>query len=117
MDTSNQLLTVDFNGKEEISRRVINIPELSLIYKADFLKNLSLNWLICGAITRQLYQLLASSDIKLLPFTRGSVDDILLAYINGELPAEGYLLPGFDSMRWKNKYRRKRFRRGKKFNS
>ena len=94
MDTANQLMVVDYEDKRELKRSVLDIPNLNVVHKADFFKVQGVNLLICGAISMQMFQILAASHIEVLPFIRGSIQEILTAYNNGDLQNGDYFLPG-----------------------
>ena len=94
MDTANQLLVIDYEDNREIQRSELNIPNLNIIYKAEFFKVQGINVLICGAISMRMYRMLTASRIEVVPFIRGTIQKILIAYANGDLQNGDYFLPG-----------------------
>lgn len=94
MDTSNQLILVDYEDKREIKRSVLDIPNFNVIYKVELFKGQGVNLLICGAISMRMYQILVASHIEVVPFIRGSIQKVLAAYNNGDLQDGDYFLPG-----------------------
>ena len=94
MDSARQLMVVDYEDKREVKHMVIDIPNLNLIHKTEFLKSLGINLLICGAISTQMQQVLTASHIEVIPFIRGPMQKVLNAYINGNLNGDNFCLPG-----------------------
>ena len=94
MDTANRLMVIDYEDKHELNRSVLDIPNLNVIYKTEFFKGQGINLLICGAISMRMYQILAASQIEVVPFIRGSIQKILTAYNNGDLQNGDFFLPG-----------------------
>ncbi|MCP4705550.1 MAG: hypothetical protein GY865_13200 [candidate division Zixibacteria bacterium] len=113
MDTANQLMVIDYEDKHELKRAIMDIPDLNIIYKIEFFKGQGINILICGAISTRLYHILAASHIKVIPFIGGSIQEIVTAYINGDLQNGDYFLPGCRNN--KNGFGRKRNRRQGKY--
>jgi predicted Fe-Mo cluster-binding NifX family protein len=94
MDFASQLMVIDLEDKIEIGRHLLDIPNLNVIHKTEFLKNQGINLLICGAISIQMNQILTSSQIEVIPFIRGSIQNVLAAYIEGELHGGNFYMPG-----------------------
>ena len=94
MDTANRLMVIDNEDKRELNRSVLDIPNLNVIYKTEFFKGQGINLLICGAISMRMYQILAASQIEVVPFIRGSIQKILTAYNNGDLQNGDFFLHG-----------------------
>jgi predicted Fe-Mo cluster-binding NifX family protein len=59
--------------------------------------------LICGAISREYETMLQSCNVQVMPWIRGKVDEVIEAYLRGDLNDEGYCLPG----RMRGRYRRR----------
>jgi len=94
LDFANKLLLVELENGAEIGRNEIVIPEQSGPERAAKLRQLGVNVLICGAISRQLAYMLSSSGISVLPFITGSIEQILIAYMTGNLSLPQYAMPG-----------------------
>jgi predicted Fe-Mo cluster-binding NifX family protein len=50
--------------------------------------------LICGAISRQQEAAISAAGIKVHPFVRGPVQEIITAYESGRLHTAAFALPG-----------------------
>ena len=93
-DFANKLLLVEMENSVEKSRNEIVLAEQSGPERAAKLRQLRVNVLICGAISRPLAYMLSSSGIGVLPFVTGSTEQILTAYKTGNLSLPKYTLPG-----------------------
>ena len=94
MDTANQLMLFDYEDKKELSRSVLDIPNLNVVYKAEFFRAQGVSLLICGAISMQMYRILTASQVEIIPFIRGSIQEVLAAYVDGDLQNGDFFLPG-----------------------
>src|SRR4030042_3900748 len=84
-DFSHTLLLVELENGGEARRSEISSPAQSVPEKANELKTLGVEVLICGAISRSLASLVSASGIKVLPYVVGQTDEILEAYLMGRL--------------------------------
>jgi predicted Fe-Mo cluster-binding NifX family protein len=67
--------------------------------------------LICGAISWPLELMLVSTGIMVIPNTCGLVNDVIAAFITGNLTEQAFLMPGCTG---KRRHRMYRHRNGKK---
>jgi predicted Fe-Mo cluster-binding NifX family protein len=67
------------------------------------LVSLGVQVLVCGAISEPLQSDLLARGIDVIPFVAGEADDVVKAYLSGNLPNHALLMPGCG--------RRRRFRR------
>ena len=93
-DFAHRLLLVDIEHGRETGRTEISLLPESVPEKANRLKTLGAEVLICGAISRSLASQVGASGIKVLPYVVGQVDEILKAYLTGELMQPQFALPG-----------------------
>jgi predicted Fe-Mo cluster-binding NifX family protein len=95
LDFAHKLLLVDIENGHELNRsEVMLIPE-SVPQRAGRLKSLGVDVLICGAISQPLMYMLTGSGIEVLPYVTGRVDELLQAYMTGQLGQQQFILPGF----------------------
>lgn len=92
-DFARKLLLVELENGHEISRLEVPIQAHSLPERLVCLKNRGVNLLICGAISRALACMITSSKIEILPFVTGNIDDVLKAYISGQLSQPRFAMP------------------------
>ena len=91
LDFSQRLVVVELKSGGETSRAEIALSERNAFAKLVKLRELGIDVLICGAVSRPLASASAACGIRLLPYVTGRVDDVLNAYQAGQLdlPAGG----------------------------
>lgn len=93
-DFAHRLLLVDIENGREVNRSEVELKAESLPQRAGSLKNLGVDVLICGAISRALACMVAASGTEVLAFVTGRVDDVLGAYLTGQLAKPQFSMPG-----------------------
>jgi len=93
-DVAQKLLLIDVAGGREVGRTVVEMNERAFALRAAKVRELGANVLLCGAISRPLASLVGSSEVKLMAFLAGEVEDVLGAYLAGKLPASEFMMPG-----------------------
>ena len=93
-DAAGHLLVVDIEDGVERIRREEAIQESLPPRRARRLVELGVDVLICGAISRPLASMLASSGVTVIPWTAGPVNDVVAAYLKGRLPDPRWMMPG-----------------------
>ena len=93
-DFAHKLLLVDIENGKEANRSEVALESQLLPQRADQLKNLEVDVLVCGAISRVLANMVITSGIQVLPYVTGEVDDVLQAYLNDQLVKPEFSMPG-----------------------
>lgn len=93
-DFARDLLLIEIDGQREIDRSQTDLPEEPIQQRAARLKNLGADVLICGAISRPLAFMITGSGIEVLPYVTGCIDEVLNAYLAGQLAKQQFLMPG-----------------------
>jgi predicted Fe-Mo cluster-binding NifX family protein len=62
--------------------------------KAYRMKELGVNTLICGAISRYVARVISVHNIEVIPFITGDIDVVIQAYLSGTLPNPRLMMPG-----------------------
>jgi len=93
-DFAHRLLVVGIEGGRETNRSETELKNLSLPQRAGRLKALGVDVLVCGAISKVLANMITASGIQLLPYVTGRVDNVLQAYLNGQLVRPKFSMPG-----------------------
>jgi predicted Fe-Mo cluster-binding NifX family protein len=104
-DTARKLLLAEVEDGKVTNRTEAELRQEALPKRAGEVKDLGVNVLICGAISRPLAAMLAGRGIEVLPFVTGTTGESLDAWRAGRLPGPGLLMPGCGG-------RRRRCRRG-----
>ena len=93
-DFAHRLLLVDIENGKEANRSEVALESQLLPQRAGQLKNLEVDVLVCGAISRVLANMVTASGIQVLPYVTGSIDDVLQAYLTGQLAKPEFSMPG-----------------------
>lgn len=94
-DFAHKLLLLDIENGREINRLEISLSPESVPQRAGRLKDLGVNVLVCGAISQALANMVTASGIQVLPYVTGRFDDILQAYLTGQLILPQFTMPGY----------------------
>jgi predicted Fe-Mo cluster-binding NifX family protein len=93
-DFAHRILLVDIENAKMVNRSEVDMKTESLPQRASNLKNLGVDVLICGAISRALANMVMASGIQVLPYVTGKVDNVLQAYLAGQLVQPQFTMPG-----------------------
>jgi predicted Fe-Mo cluster-binding NifX family protein len=80
--------------------------------RVNQLGKLGVEVLLCGAISRLLERTIRAAGIQVIPCLRGSVDEVIRAYLEDGLGEARFLLPGFHPEEDGRSGRRRRGRHG-----
>ena len=94
-DFAHKLLVIELKNGGETDRQEIVLVEQSGPERAALLKQFGVGVLICGAISRPLAEMINGSGIQVLPFVKGSAEQIINAFKTGQLSQPQYTMPGF----------------------
>ena len=105
LDTASRLLIVEVEDHKESSRFETFLDVQELNRRCVRIQGLGVDILICGAISQPFLTWLTASGIDIIPGISGHPEDVLEAYLEGNLSDSRFLMPGF-----------KRHRRGQRNN-
>lgn len=94
LDVAGQLLVVDLEAGREVSRKDASLVAAGPLERARELRQAGAEMLICGAISRQLEVALEAAGVQVIPHICGPVEEVLAAFISGELNQDAFLMPG-----------------------
>ena len=94
LDTASRLLIVDLEGQNEASRFEIYLDEQDLSRRCFRIQGMNINILICGAISHPFARMLIASGIDVIPEISGRAEEVLSAYLQGDLFNSRFLMPG-----------------------
>lgn len=106
MDTACRLLIAETVDGREVARKIIDVPHASPVHRASFISELGIDILICGAISHQFAQMLTALGINTKPWFRGTIDEVIAAYLKGVLQNDNFLMPGCGRRRNRERARR-----------
>ena len=113
-DFAHFLLLVELHNGKEISRSEVSLDENPSILRAGILSRFGVEVLICGAISRPLATVVAGYGIEIVSFVSGMVDEVLDAYLTGQLADARFFLPGCPASATELRKRRGGFRGGQR---
>lgn len=93
-DVSRKIYVCDIEADGVTQQAEKLLPEENPVQRAACLRDLGVDTLICGAISRPLAEMLSACKIHLLPFTTGDVQTVLDAFIRDRLPHADFSMPG-----------------------
>ena len=93
-DFAHRLLLVEIENGKEANRSEVALNSPLLPQRVGQLKNIEVDVLVCGAISRVLANMVTTSGIQVLPYVTGSIDDVLKAYLAGQLVKPEFAMPG-----------------------
>ncbi len=93
-DAADQLVVVEKDGDRVRKRTPFRLNSADGVSRAMQLKEMDIDVLICGAISRPQEAAISASGITVHPFLRGSVQEIIDAYESGQLHTAAFALPG-----------------------
>ena len=93
-DFASKLLLVEIGNGKETNRSEVALESQLLPQRTGQLKDLGIDVLICGAISRTLAEMVKASGIEVLPYVTGSIDNILEAYLTDQLAKPEFIMPG-----------------------
>ena len=94
-DTASRLLVLQIDDRQEVSRFETYLDEQDITRRCLRLRGLEIEVLICGAVSRHLcMMLLSTAGIEVIPWVSGPVQEVLNAYLKGELFHSRFLMPG-----------------------
>ncbi len=106
-DVAGNLLLVDAQEGREACREEVAVEASGLVARAKRVAELSTNVLICGAISWPLEAMLVSAGVRVIPQTCGPVEDVLRAFLSGQLTEQAFLMPGCCGRRHRFRGRRR----------
>jgi predicted Fe-Mo cluster-binding NifX family protein len=91
-DSASEILVLDLNDSKSIKRH--RLSSYDLYSKIRDLKNLGVDVLICGAISKTLEQLLFTQSINVTSFICGDVDNIIALFLENKFNEIEHKMPG-----------------------
>jgi predicted Fe-Mo cluster-binding NifX family protein len=105
-DVARRLLVVDLESNAEASREEMSLDETQVARRARRVAELGVDVLICGGVSKPLEAALVSAGVRVISEICGSVEDVLRAFVSGDLANGAFLMPG--CCRRRQRYRAQR---------
>jgi predicted Fe-Mo cluster-binding NifX family protein len=97
LDTAMKLLIVEQGVQKEESHFEVYLIKQEISQRCSFIRELEIDVLICGAVSRQFSRMLKASGINIISWISGPAKDVLKAYFHGNLLQTKFLMPGCKS--------------------
>ena len=103
LDTASRLLIVEIEDQEVASRFEIYLDEQDLSRRCFRIRGMEVDTLICGAISHHFVRMLTGSGIDVIPEISGQAEEVLKAYLKGDLFNSRFFMPGCNGYRFRQK--------------
>ena len=103
LDTASRLLIVEIEDRGVASRFEIYLDEQDLSRRCFRIQRMEVDILICGAISHHFARMLMGSGIRVIPEISGQAEEVLKAYLQGDLFNSRFLMPGCNRNRFRQK--------------
>jgi len=113
-DTASRFLIIEVEDQKERTRFETILDEQDLSQRCLRIQGLGIDIIICGAISRPYSWMLISLGINIIPEISGQAEDVLKAYLQGNLIHSKFLMPGCKRHRLMKGKKPRRQRRRKK---
>lgn len=99
LDVAQRALLLTIREGRTIERIEFTLPGGGGETKLAAIRDLRVDTLLCGAVSRGLAQHAAALGLRLVPFLAGEVAEVVAAYLGGQLPREELTMPGWPAKR------------------
>ena len=93
-DTAEQIHVIEVESAQIIRETQETLASDSPVQRALSLSELHISTLVCGAISRPLYEMVSAYGIKVIPFVTGELSEVVDAWLNGNLEDVKFAMPG-----------------------
>ena len=93
-DITRQIHTVEVSSGKVVEEIDEFLSDDLPVQKALRLAELGIGTLVCGAISKSLYELIRAYGIQIVPFVAGELNDVIKAWLRGDLNQDTYAMPG-----------------------
>ena len=93
-DTARRIHTVEVKSERIVKEGKEILPDDQPVQKALRLAEMGVGTLVCGAISRQLHAMVSAHGIRVIPFVAGELDEIVKAWLGGNLRGDSFAMPG-----------------------
>lgn len=113
-DAAKRLVLVDVDHGREVRRTEEGLEEPEMVPRARRVAEFGVDLLICGAISRPLQAMLLSEGVEVVSQTCGQAEEVIRAFVSGQLTEHAFLVPGCCGRR--SRFRGSRSRDGQERN-
>ena len=93
-DVARQVRVVETESGRIVAEREESLADGPPAQKVSRLAELGVGTLVCGAISRNLREMVVARGIRVVPFVAGDLREIVEAWLNGHLDRDVFAMPG-----------------------
>lgn len=93
-DTAHQIYVADIESGHVVREAQEALAEGLPVRKVLRLVELGIGTLVCGAISRSMYELINAYGIQVIPFVAGDLDEVIRCWRSGDLDSCSFNMPG-----------------------
>ncbi len=93
-DTAAQLLVVTLKNGKTVGRASCDLRETGFFERIHRVEQLEVQYLICGAISKPMEYAIQSKGIQVISHVCGWVEEVLQAFVTGQITQSRFLMPG-----------------------
>ncbi len=93
-DTARQIVLIESTSKRIVRESQEFFADDLPVQKAIHLAELSVNALICGAISKHLHEMIAAYGTEVVPFVTGDLKEVIYAWVNNRVCERRFSMPG-----------------------
>ena len=90
-------MIIDFDQGSEIDRQEICLENFSLDERVNLMKKMTVNVIICCAISEVADHMIKGTKIQLICGIVGDVNQVLSAYLSNRLNESSFHMPGYNN--------------------
>jgi predicted Fe-Mo cluster-binding NifX family protein len=94
LDTASTLLILETLDQNKVNRTEAFLSEQEISKRCFRIQKLNIDILICGAVSKPVFERLSAAGINIIAGISGAVEEIVDAYFGGTLSQSKYLMPG-----------------------
>lgn len=93
-DVVRRIHVVEAKAGQVVSEKQEVLEEVLPVQKALRLAELGVGILVCGAISKDLHEMVAANGIRIIPFVAGDLREVIEAWLTGGLNQSVFAMPG-----------------------
>jgi predicted Fe-Mo cluster-binding NifX family protein len=102
-DVADNILLVDASDGCEHRRQEVRLTTDDPFERARLLRTLGTDVLICGMLSLPQQRALVSVGIRIIPYIRGDVGEVIEAFLKGQLDKQQLVMPGCPRRRFRKR--------------
>lgn len=93
-DTTRQIYVIETESERIVRETQESLDESLPIRKVLQLVELGVGTLVCGAISRAMYEMVIAYGIQVIPFIAGDLNEVIRGCLSGKLESDTFAMPG-----------------------